>query len=79
MTDAVSLSLNGEGKNIELAITDNGKGFTVEGMLTKEGSRRGLGLESMRERRELSGGFHYPISAGPRNRNSSLLACRTTI
>jgi len=52
----LSLSLNGEGKNIELAITDNGIGFNVEEMLAKERSRRGMGLESMRERAELSGG-----------------------
>jgi len=52
----LSLSLNGEGKNIELAITDNGIGFNVEEMLTQERSRRGMGLESMRERAELSGG-----------------------
>jgi PAS domain S-box-containing protein len=52
----ISLSLKGEGKNIELAITDNGIGFNVEEMLAKERSRRGLGLESMRERAELSGG-----------------------
>ena len=52
----LSLSLNGEGKKIELAITDNGIGFNVEEMLAKERSRRGLGLESMRERTELSGG-----------------------
>jgi signal transduction histidine kinase len=32
----LSLSLNGEGKNIELAITDNGMGFNVEEMLAKE-------------------------------------------
>ncbi|RPJ06671.1 MAG: hypothetical protein EHM36_06685 [Deltaproteobacteria bacterium] len=52
----VSLSLNGEGKRIELAITDNGMGFNVEETLAKGRSRRGLGLESMRERTELSGG-----------------------
>jgi two-component system NarL family sensor kinase len=32
----LSLSLNGEGKNIELAITDNGMGFNVEETLAKE-------------------------------------------
>jgi signal transduction histidine kinase len=52
----ISLSLNGEGQKIELAIADNGTGFNVEETLTKERSRRGLGLESMRERTELSGG-----------------------
>ena len=52
----ISLSLNGDGKKIELAIADNGMGFNVKEMLAKERSRRGLGLESMRERAELSGG-----------------------
>jgi signal transduction histidine kinase len=52
----ISLFLNGEGKKIEFAITDNGIGFNVEEMLAKERSHRGLGLESMRERTELSGG-----------------------
>ena len=52
----ISLSLNGEGKKIELAIIDDGVGFNLEEMLTKERSSRGLGLESMRERTELSGG-----------------------
>jgi len=52
----ISLSLNGEGKKIELAITDNGMGFNMEETLTKERSRRGFGLESMKERTELSGG-----------------------
>lgn len=52
----LSLSLNGESKNIELVITDNGAGFDVEGMLAKERSRRGLGLENMKERAVLSGG-----------------------
>jgi PAS domain S-box-containing protein len=54
--DFVSLSLSGDGKKIELAIQDNGKGFDVEETLTRGRSRRGLGLESMRERVELSGG-----------------------
>ena len=54
--DLVSLSLNEEGKRIELAITDNGIGFDVEEMLARKRFRRGLGLESMRERTEISGG-----------------------
>ena len=54
--DLLSISLNGEGKKIELVITDNGMGFNMEEMLARERARRGLGLESMRERTELSGG-----------------------
>ena len=41
---------------IELAIQDNGLGFDVDEALSKEASERGLGLTSMRERAELSGG-----------------------
>jgi PAS domain S-box-containing protein len=54
--DFVCLSLSSGGKGIELAIQDNGKGFDAEETLTKGKSKRGLGLESMRERAELSGG-----------------------
>jgi PAS domain S-box-containing protein len=54
--DLIILSLKGEGKRIELTIQDNGMGFDVEGMLSRGRSQRGLGLESMRERVELSGG-----------------------
>ena len=54
--DSISLSLTSNDSRIELEIKDNGTGFDVEETLAKERSRRGLGLESMRERTELSGG-----------------------
>jgi PAS domain S-box-containing protein len=54
--DRVHLSLRKKGGAIELAIKDNGTGFDLENILSSEGSRRGLGLNSMRERTELSGG-----------------------
>jgi signal transduction histidine kinase len=47
----VRFSLNKGSKGIELAISDNGRGFDV-----KETPRHGLGLVSMRERAELSNG-----------------------
>jgi signal transduction histidine kinase len=48
-----------------LEIKDNGTGFDVEEVLTRERSGRGLGLESMRERTELSGGsFRIESAAG---------------
>jgi signal transduction histidine kinase len=59
----ISLSLNGEGKTIELVIKDNGTGFDIEEMLAKKRSSQGLGLESMRERTELSGGSFIIESA----------------
>jgi len=52
----VRLSLKGADGKIELAIDDNGVGFDVEQVLSGEQSKRGIGLASMRERAELSGG-----------------------
>ena len=54
--DLVTLSLRKIGDPIELAIQDNGQGFDVEQTLSKESHKRGLGLSSMRERVELTGG-----------------------
>jgi PAS domain S-box-containing protein len=52
----VNLCLHKIGERIELLIQDNGQGFGVEKMISHESSRKGLGLTSMRERAELSGG-----------------------
>jgi PAS domain S-box-containing protein len=41
---------------LQLVIKDNGTGFDAEAVLAKDGCDRGLGLTSMRERTELSGG-----------------------
>lgn len=41
---------------IELVIADDGRGFNLEEKLSPEDHNRGLGLTSMRERAELSGG-----------------------
>jgi signal transduction histidine kinase len=54
--DQVTLSLRKTGDPIELAIRDNGRGFDVQEALSKIGNERGLGLSSMRERVELTGG-----------------------
>ncbi len=54
--DRIVLSLRKSDTRMELEIQDNGRGFSVEKMLGAEGQRRGLGLTSMRERVELSGG-----------------------
>jgi PAS domain S-box-containing protein len=54
--DLVHLSLQKTDGTIELAIQDNGQGFNLMEVLSVEGSKRGLGLTSMRERTELSGG-----------------------
>jgi signal transduction histidine kinase len=63
--DSVHLSLRKQGNTIELTIKDNGTGFDLEEILSPERSKRGLGLNSMRERTELSGGsFFIESTAG---------------
>lgn len=52
----VRLSIGKKGDSIELTIQDNGMGFNLEEILAQEWRKRGLGLTSMRERAELSGG-----------------------
>jgi PAS domain S-box-containing protein len=54
--DLVRLSLRKQETEIEWVIEDNGIGFDLEKILFPEGSKRGLGLSSIRERVELSGG-----------------------
>jgi PAS domain S-box-containing protein len=54
--DLVHLSLRRKGDRIDLVIKDNGMGFDLAESLSPERSKRGLGLNSMRERAELSGG-----------------------
>ena len=53
--DRIRVSLIGEDGTIQLIIEDNGQGFNVEEHHSKAGPK-GLGLGSMRERVELSGG-----------------------
>jgi signal transduction histidine kinase len=54
--DFVHLSLREMEGRIELVLEDNGQGFDLEKVLGSESPKRGLGLTSMRERTELSGG-----------------------
>ena len=54
--DLVHLSLGKMGGRIELVLKDNGQGFDLKKVLGSESTKRGLGLTSMRERTELSGG-----------------------
>jgi PAS domain S-box-containing protein len=54
--DLVRLSLGKLGDRIELSTEDNGKGFDLEEILSQDRDKRGFGLNSMRERAELSGG-----------------------
>jgi two-component system, chemotaxis family, CheB/CheR fusion protein len=62
--DLVVLSLKADEAGIELGIGDNGLGFDVEGILSTERSHRGLGLVSMKERVELSGGA-FSVESSP--------------
>jgi signal transduction histidine kinase len=52
----VRISLKATGGMIEMIIHDNGEGFEMEYILSDQRSDRGLGIASMKERAELSGG-----------------------
>jgi PAS domain S-box-containing protein len=54
--DLVHLSLQKMDGRIGLVLEDNGQGFDLKKVLGSESTNRGLGLTSMRERIELSGG-----------------------
>jgi PAS domain S-box-containing protein len=54
--DVVRLCLQKTDGRIELMIEDNGKGFDAGQAFVSENARRGLGLTSMKERVEFSGG-----------------------
>ncbi len=54
--DQVHVCLRRNKGSIELEIKDNGLGFDIKEALSIDGSQRGLGIASMRERTELSGG-----------------------
>jgi len=61
----VLLSLRKAKQKIELVIRDNGQGFDLEEAYSRKGTTKGLGLSSMRERVELSGGsFSIEASKG---------------
>jgi PAS domain S-box-containing protein len=49
---------------IEMAVEDNGRGFEPDEAASRQGSQKGLGLISMRERAEFSGGS-FNIESGP--------------
>ena len=61
----VLLFLRKTGHAMELAIQDRGQGVNLEEAYSRKGAPRGLGLDSMRERTELSGGvFSIESSKG---------------
>jgi len=55
----VRLHLQKRDGRVELALEDNGQGFNLKRVLGSESPRRGLGLTSMKERAELSGGSFF--------------------
>jgi signal transduction histidine kinase len=55
--DRVDLFLRKTNAAIELGIKDNGQGFEVKELFATESYKSGLGLSSMRERAEVSGGY----------------------
>jgi PAS domain S-box-containing protein len=64
---SVDLSLTHHHGLIQLTIKDNGRGFDVEGALSPEKIRQGIGLASMKERCELFGGsfsIHSSLDEG---------------
>lgn len=60
--DSVHVSLSKTNEKLELCIQDNGIGFDHRKSKAREGSIGGLGIESMRERTEISGGSLKIIS-----------------
>jgi signal transduction histidine kinase len=54
--DRVVISLAETAGVLQLTVEDNGRGFAVESVSSQDGSQRGFGLGSMRERAYLSGG-----------------------
>jgi PAS domain S-box-containing protein len=63
--DRINLVLRKMDGAIELGIQDNGRGFDLSEAQSRIGTGRGLGLDSMRERAELSGGsFSIESSKG---------------
>jgi len=56
MAKVVLLFLRKAGQGVQLVIQDNGQGFDLSKAQSPEGATQGLGLRSMRERTELSGG-----------------------
>ncbi|MDR3557449.1 MAG: response regulator [Syntrophobacteraceae bacterium] len=71
--DRVEVSLSGRSKKIELIIRDNGKGFDPGAVSKRKKATRGLGLASMRERAELSGGSFLLESS--RHKGTTIRVC----
>ena len=63
--DCVRVALREKNGKLQLSIEDNGQGFDVERVRSKKSADRGVGLTSMKERTELTGGsFSIQSSKG---------------
>ena len=62
--DRIKVSLELEGGSLELSIKDNGRGFDAGAAAKGRDFHHGLGLQSMKERAELSGAS-YEIQSAP--------------
>jgi signal transduction histidine kinase len=61
--DCIRVSLHNGSDVLAFSIEDNGKGFDSGALVRQGDARRGLGMQSMRERAELSGGSYTLSSA----------------
>jgi signal transduction histidine kinase len=62
----VDVSLDSMGERVTVLIADNGSGFDLRSQLQNRQEKPGLGLRSMRERVEATGGF-FDIESKPRD------------
>jgi signal transduction histidine kinase len=62
--DRIKVSLEDAGGSLELSIEDNGQGFDPDAAASRRDFSHGLGLQSMKERAELSGGA-YEFESAP--------------
>ncbi len=62
--DRIRVSLHNGGDVLAFTIEDDGKGFDPGALANRGDARRGLGMQSMKERAELSGGS-YAVSSAP--------------
>jgi len=60
----VQVSLKSSDSMIQLVVADDGAGFDLDRVLSLKSQERGIGLASMRERSELSGG-NFEVASAP--------------
>jgi signal transduction histidine kinase len=63
-TNLIRLQLRKDGDNLELQIEDRGQGFNIKEAQSRDKDEKGMGLTSMKERAQLSGGV-FNIQASP--------------